>query len=347
MRSAAVQCDGQELQWVFADEGILQSVQASSASRSQKGVERAGAVAACCQWLQEQHAEGVLAEHSRDDHEGLNVNPASLEDSNSARDQIASEHEHEPGLWRPILEPHEKGQELHVARPAKDKKDAAAAQPLLWRELALLLMLQVAALEHVVRGEGGAAVARSPSTSPLKHATPSTGKPSRVQQGNAGSPLYRQGSNASSLSQSAADAGAGELPSTPKAFIPEENKQQQQWQTALCRLPYVDSATVSAGDNKALQSLMQQLKVCHRGASCCFFGVIQKPAPLHGCISLLALLLLLKRRDKSLCRCILDCAMVDSCAEGVGAEAGSAGRRACMSKDTLLLLQGGPTSLWS
>lgn len=247
---------------MFADEGILQSVQAASASRTQKGVERAGAVAACCQWLQEQRA-GVLVENSRDDFDGLNADLDSLKDFNSARDQTASAHEHEPGLWRPILEPHEKEQELHVARPAKGKKDAAAPQPLLWRELALLLMLQVAALEHVVRDEGGAAVVRSPATSPLKHATPSAGKPSRVQLGNAGSPLHRQGSNTSSWSQSAADAGAGESPSTPKAFIPEENKQQQ-WQTALCRLPYVDSATVSAGDNKALQTLMQQLKVCRR-----------------------------------------------------------------------------------
>jgi hypothetical protein len=266
MRSFAVQCDGQELQWVFADECIVQGVQAASASRTQKGVERVGVLAACCQWLQEQHAEGVLAEHARVDFNGLDVDPASLEDF-----YAASAHEHTPALWRPILEPHEKEQGLHKAQSVKDvyKKDTAVHQPLLWRELALLLMLQVAALEKNVRGEGLAAAALSSSTSPLRHATPSAGKASRVQLGNSGSPMHRQGGNV--LSQSAADVGAAESPRTPKAFIPEESKQQhqqqqqeQKWQTALCRLPYVDAATVSGGDGMALQPLMQQLKVCRR-----------------------------------------------------------------------------------
>jgi hypothetical protein len=312
LRAVETQCDGQELRWVFADMEIVRSVMDVAAAvedkkSGKKADEGPGVIAACCQWLCDQCAEGVLGGGSRIDalveelaalENKVSSNPAEVVSMQAAiavkRKEIAAARSQL--TWRPMLHDHENRQKPVQKSQTKSKhiKDAEIMQqPLLWKELALLLMLQAAALEnalkHAIRGEGGAAVHRSPATSPIKHTTPSAGKPSRVMAGNSGSFRGSMISQSPLLPGHVADVVAGEAPSTPKSFIPEEVKhhaiqhttqqqqeqqQQQPWQTALCRLPYMsDGANGGLAVNSALLPLMQQLKVSFTGTS----GILGTP----------------------------------------------------------------------
>ena len=286
--AAATQCDGHELQWMFADMDIVHSMQAAAVvadkSKGGKKGEEGGVISACCQWLLDQHAEGLLV------HGSPHMIDAAVDERDASQDvsllgKVANAAEHaekkaaaiasrRQSAWRPMLQAYEDSwcKQAHKSqdRTKSAKEMGGTKQPLLWRELALLLMLQAAALESALkcaaRGDGCAPAQRWQPASPLKHATPTAGKPSRIHAGGPASPVHRGSIMSSSPMPPALDADVGDSPSTPKSFIPEENKQQQQqhWQTALYRLPYVDDGTNGGiGGNSGLLPLMQQLKVSH------------------------------------------------------------------------------------
>jgi hypothetical protein len=289
--AAATQCDGQELQWVFVDEEIVRSVQATvegveeTKKGGKKGEQRHGVISACCQWLRDQETEGMLGGGS-DMLEELVAELAELEDEALSLDASASAHDRscvqaaiaakraeiataqKRLMWRPLLQL--RNDRLEQSR-AKNRAESRTKQPLLWKELALLLMLQAAAMDHALRccGRGdGAGAQRSPGASPLKFATPSTGKPGRVMAAHA-SASRRDSMVTQTPSLPVAEAVAADSPFTPKSFIPEENKLQQQqvhqWQSAFHRLPYMSDIANVATESAALQPLMLLLKVsAHR-----------------------------------------------------------------------------------
>jgi hypothetical protein len=284
---------------VFADEEIVRSVQATLGAAEgkkggKKGEERRGVISACCQWLRDQQTEGMLGGGSQAKIDDLVAELAALEDEQSNLGPSAGAHDgcsvqaaitakraevataQKRLMWRPLLHLHNVRQEraLKSQARAKNREDIRTQQPLLWRELALLLMLQAAAMEHALTSCGrgdGAAAQRSPGASPLKYGTPSAGKAGRVVAGPAGA-SRRDSMVLQTPMLPAAEAAAADSPSTPKSFIPEENKQQkqqqqqqqqqQQWQAALHRLPYInDGAIAAAESSSALQPLMLLLKV--------------------------------------------------------------------------------------
>jgi hypothetical protein len=277
---------------MFADMGIVHSMQAAAVvadkSKGGKQGEEGGVISACCQWLLDQHAEGLLVHGSphmvdaavdgRDASQDVSLLGKVANAAEHAEKKAAAIASRRQSAWRPMLQAYEDRccKQAHKSqdRTKSAKEMGGVKQPLLWRELALLLMLQAAALESALkcaaRGDGWAPAHRSQSASPLKHATPTAGKPSRIHAGGPGSPVHRGSIMSSSPMLPAPDADVGDSPSTPKSFIPEENKQQQQqqqqhhWQTALYRLPYVDDGTNGGiGGNSGLLPLMQQLKVSH------------------------------------------------------------------------------------
>ena len=268
---------------MFADAGIIQSVQAAAAAgEKRKGGKNSGegVIAECCQWLFTQQQEGLLGglRSARVDALGAELavlqqqllSPVDATDLKAKQREIADKQAEiaaaeQAVLWRPSLQAHEGGgpDAKLSRRQKKSKNDSGAQQPLLWRDLALLLMLQAAAMDSALRsshrgGDGTAAVPRSPSSSPLKTTTPSAGKPSRVQAGGAFTPLQRRDSLISPLQQPS-DAATSDSPPACKAVVPEESKQQQQWHAALCCLPYVGGGHYGGGSTSLLP-LMQLVK---------------------------------------------------------------------------------------
>jgi hypothetical protein len=243
------------------------------------------AVVACCNWLLGQHNDNSAVGVHRNDSllselAVLEADLSMIDPETHAADyasklaEIAAKRTEmsdaqQNAIWRPRLEVYEVRRQLCGLNPEKQNgsRGTRTQQPLLWRDLALLLMLQSTALEYALkcanRHEGVAAASRSPSTSPFKQATPSLGKPIRVHAGISASQLLRGSNTCPSPALSQMDDATSDSSSTPKAFIPEESSQQQlqHWQTALCRLPYVEDGANGKGGHAVLVPLMQLLKV--------------------------------------------------------------------------------------
>jgi hypothetical protein len=277
---------------MFVEPSIISSVQAAAAAIEQKGGKNGGngnegVITACCEWLHAQQAEGLLVGPQCARIEALAAEIAHLEldlhSLNHAPDRVAKEKviaakrtelaaAQQCALWRPSLQSHEEAS-LHAAKQLRqgkgkskdtgtvnDRKSSNLQQPLLWRDLALLLMLQAAAMQCAVRssdrGEGALIAPRSPS-SPLKQAaaTMSRRTSMQMQSGNAAS-------RRDSVVPSALESASADPPSSFKAMIPEESKQQQQqqqWFTAMCHLPYVGDGSHGSG-GAMLLPLMQEVR---------------------------------------------------------------------------------------
>jgi hypothetical protein len=270
-----------ELQWVFADAGIIQDLQAAASAVERQGVKNSksggeGVVAACCQWLRAQQDDGMFGGLQRARVEALCEELEVLERDAPSADNVLDPLEktsvvaakraelaaaQQLATWRPSLQVHEQTLQRATQRLRGNKSKSAAGieQPLLWRDLALLFMLQAAAMEcgarSSERGDSTSAVPRSPS-SPVKLTTAVASKRTSVQM-QSGSAAFRKDNVASPLALDVADS-----PSASKALIPEESKlqQQQQWFAAMCRLPYVGDGAHGNGSTLLLP-LMQEVRM--------------------------------------------------------------------------------------